>query len=135
VGGVQLDQIQLTLAALQNSIVGDLAPLVVAGPGDDLAVDGAGQVIRGAQIVGHGDQIAGGIVAIGNFLSIIIVNGSHQIKGVIGVLGGVAVMIGFGHQVSVAVVGEDGDVAQSVHLLGHKTAAVELVQTMNTLNL
>lgn len=31
--------------------MGDLPPLAVAGPGDDLAVDGGGQVIRGAQIV------------------------------------------------------------------------------------
>ena len=31
--------------------MGDLAPLAVAGPGDDLAVDSAGQVIRGAKVV------------------------------------------------------------------------------------
>lgn len=31
--------------------MGDLAPLAVAGPGDDLAVDRAGQIIRGAQII------------------------------------------------------------------------------------
>ena len=50
-GGVLLDEIQLPLAALEDGVVGDLAPLIVAGPGDDLAVDGAGQVIRGAQVV------------------------------------------------------------------------------------
>lgn len=31
--------------------MGDLAPLAVAGPGDHLAVDSGGQVIRGAKII------------------------------------------------------------------------------------
>ena len=32
--------------------MGNLAPLIVAGLGDNLAVDGAGQVIRSPQVVG-----------------------------------------------------------------------------------
>ena len=48
---------------------------------------------------------------------------SHQIKGIVGVFGGVAVRIGLGHQVAITVVGEGGDVAQSVHLLGHEATA------------
>ena len=41
-GGVLLHQIQFPLAALEDRVVGDLAPLVVVRPGDDLTVDGAG---------------------------------------------------------------------------------------------
>lgn len=52
-GGVLLDQIQSPLAALEDGVVGDLAPLVVVRPGDDLAVDGGGQVIDGPQVVGR----------------------------------------------------------------------------------
>ena len=52
VGGVLLHQIQLPLAALEDGVVGDLVPLIVAGPRDDLAVDRAGQVIGGPQVVG-----------------------------------------------------------------------------------
>lgn len=47
VGGVLLRQTKLPLAALEYGVMGDLSPLVVAGPGDDLAVDRVGQVICG----------------------------------------------------------------------------------------
>ena len=51
VGGVLLHQIQLPLAALEHGVVVDLAPLVVAGPRDDAAVHGGGQVVRSPQVV------------------------------------------------------------------------------------
>ena len=50
-GGVPLDQIQLPLAALEDRVVGDEAPLVVVGPGLHLAADRTGEVVGGAQVI------------------------------------------------------------------------------------
>lgn len=45
---VVLHQVKLPLAALQDSVVGDLAPLVVVGPALHLLGDRAGEVIHRA---------------------------------------------------------------------------------------
>ena len=45
VAGVILHQIQFPLAALEDGVVGDLAPLIVVGPALHLAAHRAGQVV------------------------------------------------------------------------------------------
>ena len=98
-GGILLHQIQLPLAAFQHGVVGDLAPLVVAGPGDDLAVDCAGQVIRSTQII---------TVVIG-----------VQLTGVIQQAGG-AVLNALDHNAQTSLVAVHIAVIQAVHLMLHQ---------------
>ena len=50
-GGVPLDQIQLSLATLENNVMRNPAPLVVVSPGFHLEGLGASEVIRAAQVV------------------------------------------------------------------------------------
>ena len=111
-----------------HAVVGVLHPVA-------LVVGGGGQLMQqiqleggGAQPVGHGYQVSGLVVSVRNFLGIIVIDCRDQIKGVVSVFRGVAVGIGFGDQVAVAVVGVGGDIAQGVHLLGDEAPAVELVQ-------
>ena len=99
-----------------------------------LVVRGSSQLVQQvhlesgfAQPVFHGDQIAGGVVPITDFLGIIIVDRCYQIKAVVGIFCGIPICIGLGFQVAVAVIGVGGDIAQSIHLLGGQAPAIKLV--------
>ena len=70
----------------------------------------------GASPVIHLHQFADLVILVGDFLCPIVIDFLHQIKGGVGIPGHIAVRVGLGDQIAVAVVDINGAVAKRVHL-------------------
>lgn len=82
---------------------------------------GAGPVI-------HLHQFADLVILVGDLLCPIVIDFLHQIKGSVGILGHIAVRIGLGDQIAVAVVDINGAVAKRVDLLRDQIPTIVLIQ-------
>jgi len=82
---------------------------------------GAGPVI-------HLHQFADLVILVGDLLCPIVIDFLHQIKGGVGILRHIAVRVGLGDQIAVAVVDINGTVAKRVDLLRDQIPTIVLIQ-------